>query len=170
MPVDIRPLKVEPGSASALTELIRDHFMDVYGVCYRVLGRPDDAEDATQETFLSLFRNRDRLADARSVRAWILTVARNTAVSLRRTRRPAAPLPEALADAGPLRDPGDPERLRLALAELSEDDRHLVQLRFLEGKGPAEMAAATGLGLGSVATALCRALRRLREIYHGSGQ
>src|SRR6185503_4129310 len=104
MPVDMRPQKVEPRSASSLTELIQDYFMDVYGVCYRMLGRPQDAEDATQETFLSLFRSRDRLAEAQSVRAWVLTVARNTAVSMLRTRRPAAALTESMADAGPIRD------------------------------------------------------------------
>jgi len=168
MPVEIRPQKVEPGSASSLTELIQDYFMDVYNVCYRVLGRPHDAEDATQETFLSLFRSRDRLAEAQSVRAWVLTIARNTAVSLLRTRRPAAALPESVADAAPIRDLGDPERLHRALAGLDEEDRHLVQMRFLEGKSPAEMAQSSGRPPGSVATALCRALQRLRGLYHGS--
>ncbi len=167
MPVDIRPQKVELRSASSLTEIIQVYFMDVYSACYRVLGRPQDAEDATQETFLSLFRSREKLAEAQSVRAWVLTVARNTAISMLRARRPALALPESVADAGPIREPGDPERLHQALALLDEDERHLVQMRFLEGKSPAEMAAASGRNLGSVGTALCRALRRLRELYHG---
>jgi RNA polymerase sigma-70 factor (ECF subfamily) len=167
MPVDTRPQQVEPGSASSPTDLIRDYFMDVYGVCFRVLGRPQDAEDATQETFLTLFRTRDKLAAAQSLRAWVLTIARNTAVSMARARRPLAALPESLAGAGPIREPGDPERLHRALAGLDEDDRHLVQMRFLEGRSPAEMAAACGRNAGAVATALSRALQRLRDLYHG---
>jgi len=170
MPVDIRPQQVEPRSASSLTELIQEYFMDVYQVCFRVLGRPQDAEDATQETFLSLFRFRDKLAAAQSVRAWILTVARNTAISMLRSRRPAAPLPESLPDAPPIRESGDPERLERALAALSEEERHLVLMRFLEGKNPSEMAAAVGRSQGSVSTALCRALQRLRGFYHGEGR
>jgi RNA polymerase sigma-70 factor (ECF subfamily) len=170
MPVEIRPGKVDPISASSLTELIQNYFMDVYNVCFRVLGRPQDAEDATQETFLSVYRTREKLAAAQSLRAWILTIARNTSISMLRARRPAATLPESVADALPIREPGDLERLSLALAFLSEEDRHLVQMRFLEGKSPAEMALECGRTPGSVATSLCRALQRLRGIYHGDSR
>jgi RNA polymerase sigma-70 factor (ECF subfamily) len=167
MPVDMRPQKVEPRSASSPGELVEEYFMDVYSACFRVLGRPHDAEDATQETFLALFREKDKLAAAASVRAWVLAIARNTAISLLRSRRPAAPLFEGLADRGPIREPADRERLHQALAGLSEEERHLVQMRFLEGKSPAEMGAVTGRQPGTVATALCRALQRLRGLYHG---
>jgi RNA polymerase sigma-70 factor, ECF subfamily len=170
MPVDTRPRKVEPRSGSGPTELVEEYFMDVYAACFRVLGRPHDAEDATQETFLALFREHDKLAGAASVRAWVLAVARNTAVSMLRRRRPLAPLPELTADAAPIREPADREKLHDALARLSEDERHLVQMKFLEGKTPAEMAAASGRTPGSLATALCRALRRLRVLYHGGSR
>ena len=170
MLVDIRPQKVEPRSASGPTELVEEYFMDVYAACFRILGRPQDAEDATQETFLALFREKEKVAAAASTRAWVLAIARNTAISLLRARRPAAPLAEELAGAAPIREPADRERLHLALAGLSEDERHLVQMRFLEGKSPAEMAAASGRNPGNVAVALCRALQRLRGLYHGGSR
>jgi RNA polymerase sigma-70 factor (ECF subfamily) len=170
MPVDMRPEKVEPRSASGPRELVEEYFMDVYSACFRVLGRPHDTEDATQETFLELFRGKEKLSTAVSVRAWVLTVARNTALSLLRTRRSAAPLVEGLASPDPIREPADRERLHQALAGLSEEERHLVQLRFLEGKSPAEMGAVTGRPAGTVATALCRALARLRGLYHGESR
>ncbi|HLY72612.1 MAG TPA: RNA polymerase sigma factor, partial [Planctomycetota bacterium] len=127
--MDIRPEKVEPIPASRLTELIQDYFMDVYAACFRVLGRPQDAEDATQETFLSLFRSKEKLAAANSARAWILTVARNTSISMLRTRRPAAPLAEELTPSGPIPEPVDRERLGEALSLLSEEERRLVEMR-----------------------------------------
>jgi len=170
MTVDTRPQKVEPRSPSGPTELVEEYFMDVYAACFRVLGRPHDAEDATQETFLALFREKEKLASAGSVRAWVLAIARNTAVSMLRKRRPAAPLAEVVADPAPIREPADRERLHQALAGLSEDERHLVQMKFLEGKNPAEMASASGRNPGSVATALCRALQRLRGLYHGGSR
>jgi RNA polymerase sigma-70 factor, ECF subfamily len=170
MPVEIRPQKVETRSASGPTELVEEYFMDVYTACFRIVGRPQDAEDATQETFLALFRDKDKVAAAASTRAWVLAIARNTAISLLRTRRPAAPLVEEVADATPIREPADRERLHEALAGLSEDERHLVQMRFLEGKSPSEMAAASGRNPGSIAVALCRALQRLRGLYHGGSR
>jgi len=167
MLVDLRSQNVDRFSRSDLMELIRLYFMDVYHVCFRVLGRPQDAEDATQETFLSLFRYQEKLAAAESPRAWILTIARNTAISMLRSRKTVAPLREESSPAGPIRRPVDSEQLSRALAGLSEEDRRLVEMRFLEGKGPAEMAAASGRKKGAVATALSRALQRLRGLYHG---
>src|SRR5579862_2911956 len=166
MPVDLRPERIEPGSASSLKELIRDYFMDVYGACLRVLGRPHGAEDATQEVFLSLFRTQDKLAAAQSVRAWVMTVARNTAISMLRRRHPGPPLSEPMAAAPPIASLGDPERLHQALAGLDEKERDLIQMRFLEDKSAAEMAAATGRTKRAVTVALCRALERLRGLYH----
>jgi len=170
MLVDIRPQKVEPRSASGPTELVEEYFMDVYAACFRILGRPQDAEDATQETFLALFRAKEKVAAAASTRAWVLAIARNTSISLLRARRPAAPLIDEVAGAAPIREPADRERLNQALAGLSEEERHLVQMRFLEGKTPAEMAVASGRHPGSVAVALCRALERLRGLYHGGAR
>jgi len=170
MPVDMRPQKVEPRSASSPTEIVEEYFMDVYAACFRVLGRPQDAEDATQETFLAIFREKDKLPAVGSIRAWVLTIARNTSISMLRVRRPAAPLSENVADAAPIREPADRERLHQALAGLSEEERHLVQMKFLEGRSPAEMSALSGRNPGSLATALCRALQRLRGLYHGGSR
>jgi len=148
---------------------VERYFTDVYALCFRVLGRPHDAEDATQEAFLELFRGWARMKEADSVRAWVLTVARNTAVSIGRKRRPARPLVEA-AVAGPVEGPMDPERLGEALAALTEEERHLIQMRFLEGKGPAELGEAVGKAPGAAATALCRALKRFRSLYAGGAE
>jgi len=171
MLVETRPQRIEPRSPSTQAQLVEEYFMDVYGLCFRVLGHPHDAEDATQETFLALFRDRAKLDSAESPRAWVLGVARNTAVSLFRSRRRAKPLVDELAGAAPIEEPVDRDRLHVALADLPEDDRHLLQMRFLENKNAEEMAAATGRTRGSLATALCRALQRLRGLYQkGAGR
>ena len=171
MLVETRPQRIEPRSPSTPAQLVEEYFMDVYGLCFRVLGHPHDAEDATQETFLALFRERGKLDRAESPRAWVLAVARNTAVSLFPSKRRAAPIAEGLAEAAPLEEPVDRDRLHIALADLGEDDRLLLQMRFLENKSADEMVAATGRTRGSLATALCRALQRLRSLYQkGTGR
>lgn len=167
MTVETQPNRIEPRSLSTPAQLVDEFFMDVYGLCFRVLGHPHDAEDATQETFLALFRDREKIARAESPRAWVLGVARNTAVSHFRARRGAKPIVEGLAQAAPVEEPVDRALLREALGRLAEEDRVLLQMRFLEGKNGAEMAAATGRSPGALATALCRALQRLRQVYHG---
>jgi RNA polymerase sigma-70 factor (ECF subfamily) len=165
MAVKTHPRPCPAGSPSA-AELVERYFMDVYALCFRILGHPQDAEDATQEAFLALFRHREKLAGTESVKAWVTAVARNTAVSLYRSRRRRGPLAEDVLEAPPLEDPVDRHRLNEAIAGLSEDERRLIEMRFMSRKSADEMAEASGKSRGAVATALCRALRRLRALYH----
>ncbi|MHC4606175.1 MAG: RNA polymerase sigma factor [Planctomycetota bacterium] len=147
--------------------LVERHFMDVYAVCLGHLGHPQDAEDATQETFAAVFRDWGKLEDVASVPAWLTTVARNKAVSMLRRRGRTKPLTGDVADAPPIGGPLDRDRFDAALAGLSESDRRLVVLRFVEGKSAKEIAAETGKDAGAARTALCRAVMRLRHLYHG---
>jgi RNA polymerase sigma-70 factor (ECF subfamily) len=163
--VESQPPRIGNEGSPGAAGLVERYFMDVYAVGLKVLGHPQDAEDAAQETFLALVRGRDRLEAAESERAWVLTVARNTAVSLLRKRRAARAVPEPATAAPPIAEPVDRARLHEALASLPEADREVIVMRFLEGKSAEEMAAATGKTRGALATALCRALARLRGIY-----
>jgi RNA polymerase sigma-70 factor (ECF subfamily) len=167
--VEMRPPQSDLRSHTTRTGLVEEFFMDVYGVCFRILGRPYDAEDATQETFLALFRDLGKLDRADSRRGWVLAVARNTAVSLARSRKGTAPLLDGEAPALPIEEPLDRPRLHQALLTLKEEDRRLLEMRFLEEKSAGEMSQETGKNRGALATALCRALKRLRDIYHGRG-
>lgn len=166
MAVDTRARPAaEPAASSA--DLVRRYSREVYLLSFRILGRREDAEDAAQETFLALFRGRTKLEGAASEKAWVMTVARNTAISLGRSRRRPALLVDDLLQAPPIESPADPERLNQALAALSEEERLLLQMKFQEKKSPAEMGEAVGKSPGAAATALCRALARLRQQYQG---
>lgn len=144
------------------------HFLDVYAFCFRLLGHPQDAEDATQETFAAAFREPERWKSLDSARAWLIAVAKNKAISIRRARgRGRSPAIEPAGDAPPLADPLDRERLHAAMARLTEEDREILGLRFLQGHSAEEISRTTGRTPGAVRTGLCRALARLRSLYHG---
>ena len=151
--------------------LVERYFTLVYSIAVRILVNPQDAEDATQECFLRLLKDPESVSRARSSEAWVSTVAKNTAVSMRRSllrsRRRLERKREQLpgAEAPPLEDPVDRRRLFAALAELSEEDRRLIQMRFLEGRSWEEMAHEIRKNPGAAGTALCRALKRLRQSY-----
>src|SRR5262245_34136452 len=86
-----RCLTGDQGSMLALVERFRGQ---VFGLCYRMLGQRQDAEDAAQETFLRVLKNLHRWDQARDFQPWLLAIAGNrcrTALSARR-RRPRAEL------------------------------------------------------------------------------
>ena len=142
------------------------------GVILRVLHDRAGAEDALQETYIKIWRNADRYAaGGNSPMAWLITIARNTAIDRLRSRHgstlgldvasdlPApGPSPEGAAIAA-----SETRRLNACLGELPEDRQAAVRGAYLEGRTYAELAARHGVPLNTMRTWLRRALLRLRE-------
>ena len=143
--------------------------------CY-YLGNREDAEDATQDVLVRLWRNWQRLP-AGQLPAWITRVTRNASLDALRRRgsyrsvvrqeggedevaRAAAsgPDPAALTEAAEFR-----ARLERALEKLPEAHRAVVVLREIQGLGYQEIAAALDLPLNTVKVYLHRGRRALRE-------
>ena len=159
------------GDERAGSRLFALHFDAVHRFFY---GKVEDAqvEELTQETFLSVARNRERLSQRRSVRAYLFAVARNKLFDLLRKRGRAprgASLAECtLEDVGPtptsLLARQQQHRLLLqALRHLPVDLQLLIELRHFEGLQGAELAEALEIPAGTVRSRLRRAHRLLRE-------
>ncbi|MCA9877726.1 MAG: sigma-70 family RNA polymerase sigma factor [Thermomicrobiales bacterium] len=141
----------------------------VYRYCYRRLGHPEAAADATAQIFAKALAALPRYrTDAPSFRSWLFTIAHNVITDDLRARRPAAPLAAAehLSATGP--SPEDEVLRREAgstvlalLAGLPPDQRQILELRLAGLSGP-EIAATLGRSLGSVKIAQVRAFARLR--------
>jgi RNA polymerase sigma-70 factor (ECF subfamily) len=137
-----------------------------------------DADDATQEAFLSAFRA-IRLYRGGSFIAWLLRITNNKCLDWLRARgrRPSVSLDADDGDRTPLqlREPGESpeqhmlraelaESLELALQEIAADQRLVVILSDMEGYSYEEIVAATGWPLGTVKSRLSRARARLRTV------
>lgn len=149
------------------------HGEAIYNYLRFQLVAPDEAEDLTAETFLRAVRSADRFDPARaSAQTWLLTIARNVLIDhIRsvRTRRHVGldELRDLAVDA-----PSPEERMLRreavagvleAMAQLSQEDREVLSLRFGGDLDIPEIAALMGLKAGTVRTRLWRALERLRE-------
>src|SRR6476620_2287069 len=79
------------GDQPAMLALVERFRGQVFGLCYRMLGQRQDAEDAAQETFVRVLKNLHRCDSARDFQPWLFAIAGNrcrTALSARR-KRPA---------------------------------------------------------------------------------
>jgi RNA polymerase sigma-70 factor (ECF subfamily) len=166
------------GDREAFGILVERETRTVYRACLRILGRPHDAEDVTQESFVAAYRAIGGYRGEGSLRGWLLRIATRQAFRRLAQRRPTADIdavPEPLlADS---RD--DPTRVavatelrsdvRDAVEALPEPYREVVALRFFAELSLTEVADATGRPINTVKTHLRRGLERLRPIVEGSG-
>ncbi len=131
------------------------------------LAGSDEAEDVTQNVFLQLFRNLDRFRGESKFETWLYRLTINEAFQQRRRRRRwnMASLrdEQTPASGGESRRLDQREMLDRALAGLAEDLRILFVLREVESLSYRELAEATGIPEGTVASRLNRARQELRE-------
>jgi len=140
----------------------------VFGLCLRMLGHRQDAEDVLQETFVRALRSVSKFDGSRPLKPWLLGIAANrcrTALA-RRSRRPASvEPPEDQEDPRPgLSDPDDLRgELARALDRLRPHYRLVFTLYHESGLPYEEIARVVGRPVGTVKTWLHRARAELAE-------
>jgi RNA polymerase sigma-70 factor (ECF subfamily) len=149
-----------------MLELVERFRGQVFGLCYRMLGQRQDAEDAAQETFVRLLKNLHRWDPTRDFEPWLLTIAGNrcrTALAARRRRPTPETAVELIADDAPDQQPAQQlaEELKLALAEVRADYKQAFLLFHESELSYAQIAEAMSIPLGTVKTWVHRARREL---------
>src|SRR5436305_4222494 len=93
------------GDLAAFERLMRQHERLVLATALRLTGRMEDARDVSQEVFLKLYRNLDKVQASEAISSWLYRVTVNASHDLTRRRRPESPVEEAGAlasgEAGP---------------------------------------------------------------------
>ena len=156
---------------AAFAELFRRYAGRVKGVLIKAGASADMAEEVAQEVMVLVWRKAGQFDATRaSVSTWIYTIARNRRIDLvRRESRPAPDPNDPAFEQGAEPDPAATmavtdrdTRVRAVLGELSDEQRHVVELSFFAGLSHGEIAVETGLALGTVKSRLRLALGRLR--------
>jgi RNA polymerase sigma-70 factor, ECF subfamily len=181
-------IAAQQGDITAFNNLVVTYQDLVYNQAYRMMGEPEYAADATQEAFISAYRNL-RSYRGGSFRAWLLRIVTNACYDelRRRQRRPTTSL-EPMDDGGEemesphwLADPGETPEDSLERAELGTaiqncldnlplDFRSAVILVDIQGMDYSEAAQTVGKPVGTIKSRLARARSRLRDCLQGFGE
>jgi RNA polymerase sigma-70 factor (ECF subfamily) len=173
--VSSRAPAVESFPAAERTRLLYERYYDrVFGYCLYELGSREEAEDATQTTFLWAFRDLRRGVVPRAEDAWLFTIAKNACRSRHRARgrkrqREVLSDPQLLADVSPAPSRQHDELIGLedALARMPEVQRRAILLREWRGFSYREIAAELDISGAAVETLIFRARRSLAELLDG---
>lgn len=175
------------GDLDAFNTLVLAYQHQVYNLAYRIMGEEAAASDATQEAFISAYKNLKSFRGG-SFKSWLLRIVTNACYDdlRRRKRRPATSLDELTdgEDGEAEFDVPTPEdgpetiaqRHELAgliqqgITALPDDQRIVLVLSDEQGMSYEEIASITNSNLGTVKSRLSRARAKLREYLQGRGE
>ena len=158
-----RAAEGEPDAVAALYDAFAG---PLYGFGLRRLGDVGLAEELVQRVMTRVWQGAARYDPGRaSVRTWIFTIARSTAVDLYRAQPRAVPQADMTGHRGATDDLDEllrAEAMRAALDRLSDEHREVLELGYFRGFTQAEIAERLGLPLGTVKSRTFYALKALR--------
>ena len=173
--------RAQRGDADAFEQLLLEHQKNVYNLCYRMAGDPDDAMDLSQETFLRAWRCLDQYQFASAFSTWLYRLCSNICIDFLRKRRRHQTVPltfedadgeeqtYAVPDAQPL--PEEQVELKLthetlaaAMAQLLPEHRAVLQLRVVNEMSYEQIADVLDIQIGTVKSRLSRARNQLKKI------
>ena len=179
MATDQRTRQIDPqllaglknGDESAVEQLYAEFGGTVFGFLVRTLGDRGAAEDVQQQVFLEVWKRGPSYDPARAAPlTWIMQIARSRAIDSLLKRVPApidldeTPPTESTIDNGLIDEMHDKWHIAQLLQQLPTEESELLKARFYEGKSQSEIAAETGIALGTVKMRMVQGLQRLREL------
>lgn len=164
--------RIASGDAAAVRECMDQYGALVWSLARRMSRTAADAEDATQEIFLDIWRSASRYdASQASDKVFIATIARRRLIDRLRKRSAEPPMdPAEVLETVAYTDPANlPEtsteagQAARALATLKPEQREVLELGLMHGLTQSEIATRLGLPLGTVKSLMRRGLLRVRE-------
>ncbi len=163
---------VVAGKPDAVAACMQKYTPPIWNLARQLLRNAHDSEDALQDIFLDVWRSAARFdPNAGSELTFVLTIARRRLIDRARRNSRGAPVAsgelievtaaEPVADQVEVAD--ESEQVAAAMGELRPEPRTVLERAYLEGQTHLQIAAATGMALGTVKSHARRGLMRLRE-------
>jgi len=155
-----------------IAQLVAEHHQAVYRYAYRLAGAAADAEDLTQQVFLTAQGKLGQLRKTDSVRSWLFTILRHRFLKAARRKRPIAAgsiqlnvenIPAEVPEAEAI----DREALQRAIDQLPALYRAVVTMFYYEDCSYREIAEKLEVPIGTVMSRLARAKGHLRSALFG---
>lgn len=163
------------GNQDAFAILVDTYQKPVYNLCYRMLGSPQEAEDAAQESFWRAYRNLQHYDTSRSFPTWLLSIAAHYCIDQQRRRRlPLIELDELLEGENVMPDPApgpeketirneEIEAVQQQLDKMNPRDRAVLVLRYFHEFSEDEICKALSISKSAVKSRLHRARLHMAE-------
>jgi len=165
------------GDQTAFASLYDRYSPRIYGLIVRLFRNRNCADDVFQDVFWQIWRLAGRFDPSRArADVWLLLLTRSRAVDYLRRQGRQPPvvgefdLPGVADPTLPPQTAESSAKVRSALAQLPDDQRHALCLAFYAGMTHEQIAGQESLPLGTVKSRIRRGMERLRHVLHGEGE
>lgn len=169
--------RLRTGDQQAMKAVFTAYHLRVYRFVFRIVQRPDLAEDVTAEVFVDVWRQAAEFEGRSSLATWLLAIARNKALSALRKRQDA-PLDDDFALT--IEDLGDTpevtvqkankaEVLAACLRRLTREHREVMELVYYQERSVGDVGRILGIPENTVKTRMFHARKRLAELCREAG-
>lgn len=172
--------KAVQGDDRAFNYLVEVYQRPIYNLCYRMLGSPQDAEDAAQETFIRAYNALKRYDSSKKFSTWLFSIANNYCIDQYRKKRVSTfsydslPVPDLVE-----KKPGIETEMMTndrndalieLLSKLKPKDKSAVILKYWYDHSYEEIAEALNISISAVKSRLHRAKKDLTGIWIESNE
>ena len=164
------------GDDEAFTHIVDMYQTNIYNLCYRMLGTPQEAEDAAQEAFWRAYQSIKKYDPKRSFITWLLSIAAHYCIDQQRKRKFLSfsidtlledNLPSTLPDPESIINQTEKEKyIQNMLSGLTSKDRAIVIMRYWYEFSENEIAENLSISTSAVKSRLHRARKTLAHKWH----
>ena len=173
--------KAQNGDIEAFEALVKSYEKLIYNACYRMLSNSQDAEDASQEVILKVYRNLSTCKTPAAFKSWLFRIINNTCIDEIRKRKNKTALsldnhfdePGTWTENPALKDETTPEseflrndlnkHIQKAIDKLPPDYKSIIVMRDIHGLSYDDITGALGINMGTVKSRIARGRKRLRD-------
>jgi RNA polymerase sigma-70 factor, ECF subfamily len=163
-------------SHTEFEKFVRKNEDRIFNLCLYMLGNPQDAQDAAQDTFIKAYKGIKDFRPEASLYTWVYRIAVNTCLDHKKKSRHDPLKGEALSEQLETREPSPESRyhskqnsevLQTALQRLPEKLKSAIVLKEIEGLSYEEIALVLDIPIGTVKSRISRAREELKLILQG---
>ena len=169
------------GNKQSFSRLVEAYERPVYNLTYRMLGTPEEAEDAAQETFLRAYARLQQYNTDHKFSTWLFSIANHHCIDRLRKRRKTFvsiddnPVLQNLQNEAPepeetMLDAEQAQELQSLLSQLEPEYRTPLVLRYWEEYSYEEIAESMDLTVSAVKSRLFRARKQMADLYAAQSQ
>lgn len=160
------------GSQAALGKLIEKYQNQMYSVCLSILKKPDEAQEAAQDTFIKMHKSLATFNEGSKFSSWLYKIAYRTSLDYLRKRKQTVDIDavgfslesEGENQEGVMIQSELSQELLKAIKYLNPDEAGIIRMFYLEEMTIKELAKITGNSVSNVKVKLFRGRKKLAEI------